>query len=102
MVLDNASNHSMDMMNDMAGKHLDDEINLDANGMGCVRVIDNVQFGQPQGIAVKPLYALIITPTRELAVQIENHLCKATKYTDIRVCIILYCLECRQKNLLNL
>lgn len=34
---------------------------------------------------LKPLYALILTPTRELAVQVTNHLLAITKYTDIRV-----------------
>ncbi|XP_031627076.1 ATP-dependent RNA helicase DDX24 isoform X2 [Contarinia nasturtii] len=34
------------------------------------------------------LYALILTPTRELAVQVKDHLVAATKYTDIRVAAI--------------
>lgn len=32
-----------------------------------------------------PLYALVLTPTRELAVQVKNHLEAAAKYTDIKV-----------------
>lgn len=36
----------------------------------------------------KPLYALILTPTRELAVQVRDHLVAAAKYTDIRVAAI--------------
>lgn len=36
----------------------------------------------------KPLYALILTPTRELAVQIKDHLLTAAKYTDIQVAAI--------------
>jgi ATP-dependent RNA helicase DDX24/MAK5 len=32
------------------------------------------------------LHALILTPTRELAVQVKNHLVAVTKYCDIRVC----------------
>lgn len=36
----------------------------------------------------KPLYALILTPTRELAVQVKDHLVAAAKYTDIRVAAI--------------
>lgn len=31
------------------------------------------------------LYALILTPTRELAVQVKNHIAAAAKYTDIKV-----------------
>lgn len=38
-------------------------------------------------IPTKPLYALILTPTRELAVQIKSHLTQAAKYTDIKVCL---------------
>lgn len=36
----------------------------------------------------KPLYALILTPTRELAVQVKDHLLTAAKYTDIQVAAI--------------
>ncbi|KAH8299767.1 hypothetical protein KR044_005778 [Drosophila immigrans] len=35
-----------------------------------------------------PLYALVLTPTRELAVQVKNHLVAAAKYTGIRVAAI--------------
>lgn len=37
----------------------------------------------------KPLYALILTPTRELAVQVKNHLVSAAKYADIQVAVVL-------------
>lgn len=36
----------------------------------------------------KPLYALILTPTRELAVQVKDHLVAAAKYTDIHVAAV--------------
>lgn len=36
----------------------------------------------------RPLYALVLTPTRELAVQVKNHIVAAAKYTDIRVAAI--------------
>lgn len=58
---------------------------LDEQGFGCVRAIDNIQIGGSRGSPKKPLYALILTPTRELAIQIKNHLVKAAKYTGIRV-----------------
>lgn len=38
--------------------------------------------------ASKPLYALVLTPTRELAVQVRNHLVAAAKYTGIQVAAI--------------
>ncbi|OAD59683.1 ATP-dependent RNA helicase DDX24, partial [Eufriesea mexicana] len=37
----------------------------------------------------KPLYALILTPTRELAIQIKDHLTKLIKYTDIKIAVVL-------------
>lgn len=36
----------------------------------------------------KPLYALVLTPTRELAVQVKDHLVAAAKYTDIKVAAV--------------
>lgn len=36
----------------------------------------------------KPLYALILTPTRELAVQVKDHIISAAKYTGIKVTAI--------------
>lgn len=57
--------------------------------IGCVRVINNVKINKSQNYIQKPLYALILTPTRELAVQIKDHLTKAAKYTDIKIAVVL-------------
>ncbi|KAJ8978272.1 hypothetical protein NQ317_003056 [Molorchus minor] len=38
---------------------------------------------------IKPLYALILTPTRELAIQIKNHLDAVAKYTGINIATIV-------------
>ena len=38
----------------------------------------------------KPLRALIMTPTRELALQIKDHLVLATKHTSIKVSAEVY------------
>ncbi|KAJ8033530.1 ATP-dependent RNA helicase DDX24 [Holothuria leucospilota] len=35
------------------------------------------------------LYALILTPTRELAVQVKNHIAAAAKYTDIKIALVV-------------
>ncbi|XP_063218089.1 ATP-dependent RNA helicase DDX24 [Bacillus rossius redtenbacheri] len=35
------------------------------------------------------LYALVLTPTRELAIQVKNHLVAAAKYTDIKVAVVV-------------
>lgn len=57
----------------------------DDNKIGCVKVVklpDDKKIGTSKR---KPLYALILTPTRELAIQVKNHLKTAAKYTDIQV-----------------
>ncbi|XP_029160128.1 DEAD-box ATP-dependent RNA helicase 13-like [Nylanderia fulva] len=55
----------------------------------CVHVVNNIKFDNCQNIVTKPLYALILTPTRELAIQIKNHLTQAAKYTDIKIAVVL-------------
>lgn len=62
------------------------------NGIGLVKVMNNVtinNFSNSDEISkpTKPLYALILTPTRELAIQIKDHLTKAAKFTEIKVSI---------------
>ena len=42
---------------------------------------------QPEDFVGPPLYALIVTPTRELAMQVNNHIQDICRYTGIRVCI---------------
>lgn len=60
---------------------------VNENSIGCVRVINNIKFNETntENYMEKPLYALILTPTRELAIQIKDHLTKAAKYVDIKV-----------------
>ncbi|XP_076382250.1 ATP-dependent RNA helicase DDX24 [Megalopta genalis] len=67
----------------------EEDDDVDKNNIGCVRVINNIEISKPQNYAQKPLYALILTPTRELAIQIKNHLTKAAKYTDIKIAVVL-------------
>ncbi|XP_064083303.1 ATP-dependent RNA helicase DDX24-like [Macrobrachium nipponense] len=76
------------------------ESNDEANGLdneiGCVKVIDNVEFdflkkdknntGTNPG---KPLRALIVTPTRELAVQVKSHLTSVLVHTDIKIAVVI-------------
>ena len=62
------------------------------DGIGCVRVIDNLDFNFAPinpNTPRKKLRALIITPTRELAVQIEKHLKSVAKYTDIKIALVI-------------
>ncbi|XP_045483510.1 ATP-dependent RNA helicase DDX24 [Harmonia axyridis] len=37
----------------------------------------------------RPLYAVILTPTRELAIQIKNHLTAVAKYTGIKIAVLV-------------
>nr|XP_050870019.1 ATP-dependent RNA helicase DDX24 [Vespula vulgaris] len=66
-----------------------EENNANIDGIGCVRVIDNVKIEEKRNSSTKPLYALILTPTRELAIQIKDHLVKAAKYTDIKIAVVV-------------
>ena len=68
--------------------------------MGCVRAVNDVEFDWleegssqiptmneiPDSATEKPLYALVLTPTRELAIQVCNHITNAAKHTGIKVC----------------
>ncbi|XP_077277605.1 ATP-dependent RNA helicase DDX24 [Temnothorax americanus] len=54
----------------------------------CLNIMNDVKLDDCHNIPIKPLYALILTPTRELAVQIKNHLTQAAKYTDIKIAVV--------------
>ncbi|XP_049879854.1 uncharacterized protein LOC126376485 [Pectinophora gossypiella] len=69
---------------------IEDEVDENEQGIGCVKVIDNIDMpGQVTVKTGKPLYALILTPTRELAIQISRHLIAVAKYTGIRVATVV-------------
>ncbi|XP_068227040.1 ATP-dependent RNA helicase DDX24 isoform X2 [Palaemon carinicauda] len=83
-----------------SGSDVESEFNeedMDQN-LGCVKVIDNVKFdflkddeskpntGQRVG---KPLRCLIVTPTRELAVQVKSHLASVLVHTNIKVAVVI-------------
>ncbi|KAG5324186.1 DDX24 helicase, partial [Acromyrmex heyeri] len=55
----------------------------------CVNIVNDKKLDDCHNIPTKPLYALILTPTRELAIQIKNHLTQAAKYTDIKIAVVL-------------
>ncbi|XP_072169926.1 ATP-dependent RNA helicase DDX24-like [Diadema setosum] len=71
-------------------------------GTGCVNVIDNIDDDawkraglplaepQPSGSGQGgKLFGLVLTPTRELAVQVKNHLVAAAMKTDIKVAVVV-------------
>ncbi|XP_050295435.1 ATP-dependent RNA helicase DDX24 [Anthonomus grandis grandis] len=65
---------------------LEDEsdFQLDEDGIGCVK---SLKLNSTR--TKKPLYALILTPTRELAMQVKNHLCNVAKYTGLNVAVVV-------------
>lgn len=52
---------------------------------GCSQVVSDVCPRDTKGYPESKLYALVLTPTRELAMQVHRHLTSAAKYTGIKV-----------------
>ncbi|XP_062253343.1 ATP-dependent RNA helicase DDX24 isoform X2 [Platichthys flesus] len=64
--------------------------------LGCVKVIEDAEFDldeeaeeKPAGGRNQPLLGLVLTPTRELAVQVKHHIDAVAKFTDIKTAIIV-------------
>ncbi|XP_029982150.1 ATP-dependent RNA helicase DDX24 [Sphaeramia orbicularis] len=65
--------------------------------VGCVKVVDNAEFDfDPTAEAEEkvpsqqqPLLGLVLTPTRELAVQVKHHIDAVAKFTDIKTAIVV-------------
>ncbi|KAK2891769.1 ATP-dependent RNA helicase DDX24 [Channa argus] len=66
--------------------------------LGCVQVIDDAEFDfdpaveveeKPAGGPSQPLLGLVLTPTRELAVQVKHHIDAVAKFTDIKTAILV-------------
>uniref|UniRef100_A0A803V2Z0 ATP-dependent RNA helicase n=1 Tax=Ficedula albicollis TaxID=59894 RepID=A0A803V2Z0_FICAL len=62
---------------------------------GCVKVLENVEFeSDDETHAVdshkkRPLLGLVLTPTRELAVQVKHHIDAVAKFTGIKTAILV-------------
>lgn len=59
----------------------------DGGKLGCVQVIDDVEFDfeqteEQQRPTGSPLLGLVLTPTRELAVQVKHHIDAVAKFTS--------------------
>ncbi|XP_039992592.1 ATP-dependent RNA helicase DDX24 [Xiphias gladius] len=66
--------------------------------LGCVRVLENAGLDfdpnaeaeeKPAGGQSQPLLGLVLTPTRELAVQVKHHIDAVAKFTDIKTAIVV-------------
>ncbi|MBN3279475.1 DDX24 helicase, partial [Polyodon spathula] len=85
---------------DMQGEE-DSEVDEDSQETGCVKVIENVEFdfemtettdksAKTQDLFDKnPLLGLVLTPTRELAVQVKHHIDAIAKFTGIKTAIVV-------------
>lgn len=83
-----SENKTIEIDNSSSESDYEEDIDtVNENNIGCVRVINNIKFNETntENYMEKPLYALILTPTRELAIQIKDHLTKAAKYINIKV-----------------
>ncbi|XP_050192298.1 ATP-dependent RNA helicase DDX24 [Myiozetetes cayanensis] len=62
---------------------------------GCVKVLENVEFDlgdKTQTVGShkrRPLLGLVLTPTRELAVQVKHHIDAVAKFTGIKTAILV-------------
>ncbi|XP_038123313.1 ATP-dependent RNA helicase DDX24 [Cyprinodon tularosa] len=74
------------------GSDEEEEKAEDDEQLGCVRVIDDAEFDFKEKTndgQNRPLLGLILTPTRELAVQVKHHIDAVAKFTDIQTAIVV-------------
>ncbi|XP_035467103.2 ATP-dependent RNA helicase DDX24 [Scophthalmus maximus] len=63
--------------------------------LGCIQVIKDVEFdfdptaGAEEKSQSQPLLGLVLTPTRELAVQVKHHIDAIAKFTGIKTAIVV-------------
>ncbi|NWS09632.1 DDX24 helicase, partial [Motacilla alba] len=60
---------------------------------GCVKVLENVEFDSETHTVdsdkKRPLLGLVLTPTRELAVQVKHHIDAVAKFTGIKTALLV-------------
>ncbi|KAK6188070.1 hypothetical protein SNE40_004332 [Patella caerulea] len=86
--VDNGSDEDGDYDNPPTEEDIEE---LGENEVGCVRVVHNIVLDPtPQTVNTdKPLIGLILEPTRELAIQVKNHLLKAAKYINVKIATVV-------------
>ncbi|XP_067894843.1 ATP-dependent RNA helicase DDX24 [Heterodontus francisci] len=95
-VLENASEHLEEHK-----EVNDNEENPAAHNQGCVNVHFDFEIGAASNIE-NPLLGLVLTPTRELAVQVKHHIDAVAKFTGIRTATIVGGMAAqKQKRVLN-
>ncbi|XP_031134943.1 ATP-dependent RNA helicase DDX24 [Sander lucioperca] len=94
---------------DSNDEHDDVEEKDEDERLGCVHVIKNAEFDfdpaaeeEPAGGRSQPLLGLVLTPTRELAVQVKHHIDAVAKFTDIKTAILVGGMaQQKQRRMLN-
>uniref|UniRef100_A0A8C4VJT2 ATP-dependent RNA helicase n=1 Tax=Gopherus evgoodei TaxID=1825980 RepID=A0A8C4VJT2_9SAUR len=101
---DDEDNPGWESDNETNPKHLNTKQDEDSRGdddvdescpIGCVKVLENVEFdfGANKRAADlnknRPLLGLVLTPTRELAVQVKHHIDAVAKFTGIKTAILV-------------
>ena len=89
---------------DESSDDFEDMSDSENQGNGCVKVVNNVKFDfefdmiendisetplEKSTIIKTKLQALVLTPTRELAIQVKDHLVAAAKHTDIEIAVVV-------------
>ncbi|XP_042206920.1 ATP-dependent RNA helicase DDX24-like isoform X2 [Homarus americanus] len=93
----NDENSDNEELNDENSDYVaEDESEDPIQSLGCVKVIDDADFDFLEKEDTKntkksqgKLRALIITPTRELAVQVRSHLAAVLVHTDIKTAVVM-------------
>lgn len=92
-----------DRDSDESASQGDAEEDQNKDGLGCVKVIENAEFDfdpAPEaeekhvGGQRRPLLGLVLTPTRELAVQVKHHIDAVAKFTGTLVFVIVISFRC--------
>lgn len=87
---------------DEGGSQGDAKKNQGGDSLGCVKVIENAEFDfdsaaeaeeKHVGGQRQPLLGLVLTPTRELAVQVKHHIDAIAKFTGKLLLVILIILD---------
>lgn len=73
-------------MKDDAESHQHDSVSEDSDNED--QCMDDASFCGATGYPESKLYALVLTPTRELAMQVHKHLTTVAAYIDIKVSYI--------------
>ena len=83
--LDDVTNSSGDVTKSSIMSNSDDE--LESHDLDDVTKSSHDLSDVTKGSHDHKLLALILTPTRELALQVKSHICDVAKYTGIKVMV---------------